>query len=96
MFPAWAPFAEAHDYKEALGGMQENLSNTMSEELANPMFATGIGLVIRGLSIIEKQNQNNKQEVVGEPAKEEKPKKEKKSWSFWEKFKDLLGDEGIK
>jgi len=31
LFPAWAPFAEAHDYKEALGGMQENLSNTMSE-----------------------------------------------------------------
>lgn len=79
-----------------IGFPSEHLSNTMSEELANPMFATGIGLVIRGLNIIEKQNQNNKQEVTGEPEKEEKPKKGKKSWSFWEKFKDLLGDEGIK
>jgi len=79
-----------------IGFPSEHLSNTMSDELANPMFATGIGLVIRGLNIIEKQNQNNKQETSGEPEKEEKPKKEKKSWSFWEKFKDLLSDEGIK
>jgi len=79
-----------------IGYPNEHLSSNATEELANPMFATGIGLVVRGLNIIEKQNLPPAPETPQDKDKPEKPKKEKKQWSFWEKFKDLVGDEGIK
>lgn len=79
-----------------IGYPNEHLSNSTVEELTNPMYATGIGLVIRGLNIVEKHNQQIKQEAAEPEGKPGKPKKEKKPWSFWEKFKDLISDDGIK
>lgn len=83
-----------------IGYPNEHLSGNTPEELINPMYSTGIGLVIRGLDIIEKHNKQIKQEEVetnGKNGKLKKEKaKEKKPWSFWDKFKDLISDEGIK
>lgn len=65
-------------FETRVGYPTEHLSKGLVEEARNPMYATGIGLIIKGF---EDHTGNN----TGEEITEEHPKPEKSSW-----FKSLL------
>ena len=70
-----------------IGYPNEHLAPGLPEEMASPMYATGIGLVIIGLQRIEKES-----------IKIEKPQKkeEKQSkGSFFDKIKKFFDEEGV-
>lgn len=86
-----------------IGYPNEHLSKEVPEEMASPMYATGIGLVIEGLDRFEKQLYRESQEyqteleesgikkkekTVDPPA--EKEKKEKRPLSFFRKIQDFF------
>ncbi len=68
-----------------IGYPNEHLSNTVPDEMASPMFATGVGLVIHGIerSEIDKAIQANKEEEKSEKT------------GFWKKRKNKR-EEGTK
>ena len=74
-----------------IGYPNEHLANNVPNELANPIYATGVGLVIKGLNDTRRETpiQINEPipEVVPEPEKKEKPKKEKPPKEIKEKIK---------
>lgn len=70
-----------------IGYPNEHLAPGLPEEMASPMYATGIGLVIIGLQRIEKES-----------VKVEKPMKEEKKvvkGSFFDKIKKFFDEEGV-
>jgi cell division protein FtsA len=86
-----------------IGYPNEHLSKDVPEEMASPMYATGIGLVIEGLDRFEKQLYRESQEyqiemeVSGKKKKEkatepekEKEKKERRPVSFFRKIQDFF------
>ncbi len=84
-----------------IGYPNEHLSKDVPEEMASPMYATGIGLVIEGLNRFEKQLYRESQEyqaeleATGKKKKEktadvEKEKKEKKPVSFFKKIQEFF------
>ena len=70
-----------------IGYPNEHLAPGLPEEMASPMYATGIGLVIIGLKRIEKEAIK-----VGKP--QEKEKKQPKG-SFFDKIKKFFDEEGV-
>lgn len=83
-------FATGMDVR--IGYPNEHLSKECPEVMAQPMFATGVGLVSRGIEKHEKelrrQSLNNKDEK-----KEKNTKKDRTS--FFDKIKGLFEEEGI-
>jgi cell division protein FtsA len=63
-----------------------------SDDIKSPMYATGVGLVIRGLQEYERNLIRSKGKSL--PAEEEKPR-HKGGWfkGFFEKSKDFFADE---
>jgi len=53
-----------------IGYPNEHLAKGNSEEMTSPMFATGVGLVIKGFEGIEHKNSSNTGDVVGHSQKE--------------------------
>jgi len=75
-----------------IGYPNEHLAKDVPDEMASPMFATGIGLVIEGLDRVEKQS--IREAKAGEDPtsekKKSKAKKEKKPPSFLKKIQDFF------
>jgi cell division protein FtsA len=62
-----------------IGYPNEHLANDVTEEMASPMYATGIGLVIVGIDRYEREKEKMKPEEVEEdPEPEEESTKTKK------------------
>jgi len=75
-----------------IGYPNEHLAKDVPDEMASPMFATGIGLVIEGLERVEKQLVREAKDT-SDPAsanKKVKEKKEKKPPSFLKKIQDFF------
>jgi cell division protein FtsA len=53
-----------------IGYPNEHLAKGNSEEMTSPMYATGVGLVIKGFDTIEHKNSSNTGDVVGHSQKE--------------------------
>ena len=53
-----------------IGYPNEHLAKGNSEEMTSPMFATGVGLVIKGFDTIEHKNSSSTGDVVGHSKKE--------------------------
>lgn len=71
-----------------IGYPNEHLSSNAKEELANPIYSTGVGLVIKGLERTERENSRD----AINPKPEVKPKRPS-SLNLLEKFKGLFDDE---
>ncbi len=70
-----------------IGYPNEHLAPGLPEEMASPMYATGIGLVIIGLKRMEKEALRADKPV-------QKPKKPSRS-SFFDKIKSFFDEEGV-
>ncbi len=53
-----------------IGYPNEHLAKGNSEEMTSPMYATGVGLVIKGFDTLEHKNSSNTGDVVGHSKKE--------------------------
>ena len=53
-----------------IGYPNEHLAKGNSEEMTSPMFATGVGLVIKGFDTLEHKNSSNTGDVIGHSKKE--------------------------
>ena len=75
-----------------IGYPNEHLSKDVPEEMASPMFSTGIGLVIEGLDRFERtRDRDAKEGTENVPGKRKsKEKKEKKPVSFLKKIQDFF------
>lgn len=71
-----------------IGMPSQKLSKGMVDEVRNPMYSTGIGLVLKGFEISERQNIPGNELLKKEKEPEVKPKKEKKK----EKSGNILND----
>lgn len=78
-----------------IGHPNEHLDKNTPEEMASPMFATGIGLVIEGLDRFEKnQNRDNSDADEKEDKKKKKQQaKSKRQGSFLKKIQDFFEDD---
>ncbi|MGE5317705.1 MAG: cell division protein FtsA, partial [Chloroflexota bacterium] len=77
-----------------IGYPNEHLAPGVPEEMASPMYATGIGLVIIGLQRSEKDFIKTGEKP--EKLEKEKPQKEKKqSKSFLDKIKKFFEEDGV-
>ncbi len=78
-----------------IGYPNEHLADTVSEELASPMYATGIGLVIEGMKRfdLEKEHLGKKEEVI--PDEDETMKREGRPFSFLKKIQDFFEKDDI-
>ena len=54
-----------------IGYPNEHLAKGNSEEMTSPMYATGVGLVIKGFDTLEHKNSSNTGDVVGHSKKEQ-------------------------
>jgi len=83
-----------------IGYPNEYLANETSEELASPMYSTGVGLVIEGIrryemalkrnTIMASGNDQKKNDVVSETTEKKAVEEEKKSGRFFFDFKEKL------
>jgi cell division protein FtsA len=75
-----------------IGYPNEHLAKDVPAEMASPMYATGIGLVIEGLERFERQSVRESNEIVdgGKAQKKGKEKKERKPISFLKKIQDFF------
>ncbi len=75
-----------------IGYPNEHLAKDVPAEMASPMYATGIGLVIEGLERFERQSVRESNEIVdsGKAQKKGKDKKERKPISFLKKIQDFF------
>lgn len=71
-----------------IGYPNEHLASNAKEELANPIYSTGVGLVIKGLERTERENSRN-----ANSSKPEDNKRKPMSFNILEKFKGLFDDE---
>jgi len=86
-----------------IGYPNEHLANDVSEDLASPMYATGIGLVIEGLGRYYKETGNNyEKEEVNKVMEEETTPEEGheddgglKQASFLKKIQDFFEKDGV-
>lgn len=80
-----------------IGYPNEHLAKDVPAEMASPMYATGIGLVIIGLAKLEKMR--DKDHKSENPEEIEKPAKKKEAYqpkiSFFDKIKKLLDTDDI-
>jgi cell division protein FtsA len=84
-----------------IGYPNEHLANDVSEELASPMYATGIGLVIEGMKrydteedeLVEKEEEEATDETGREEQKHETS--ETKPISFLKKIQDFFEKDGV-
>lgn len=80
-----------------IGYPNEHLAKNVPAEMASPMYATGIGLVIIGLAKLEKMRQ--KDHKSDKPEEIEIPVKKKEAYqpkiSFFDKIKKLLDTDDI-
>ena len=70
-----------------IGYPTEHLSNNSPDELANPIYATGVGLVIKGFERMEAEYRRNPEE------KTSKKKKEKSSGGLFPWLRNLLEED---
>lgn len=73
-----------------IGYPNEHLANNVPEELASPMYATGIGLVIEGTTRFMKEQQKMKKQGAKQPSAPEKS-----SLSFLKKIQEFFEKDGI-
>ncbi len=75
-----------------IGYPNEHLAKDVPDEMASPMYATGIGLVIEGLDRAERQRVRDISEIpdTGKPQKKTKEKKEKRAGSFLKTIQDFF------
>jgi cell division protein FtsA len=75
-----------------IGYPNEHLAREVPDEMASPMFATGIGLVIEGLDRVDQQRVREAKttDEPGPEKKKVKEKKEKKPPSFLKKIQDFF------
>ena len=52
-----------------VGYPNEHLASGNAEEITSPVFATGVGLVIKGLEKVAKQQKNKENKVKGHSSK---------------------------
>ena len=71
-----------------IGYPNEHLSSNSSEELANPIYATGVGLVIKGFERMEEEYQRNP-----EDATTIKKKKEKTGGGLFSRLRKILEED---
>ena len=75
-----------------IGYPNEHLAKDVPNEMASPMYSTGIGLVIEGLERFERQSVRESNEIVetGKSSKKTREKKERKPVSFLKKIQDFF------
>jgi cell division protein FtsA len=75
-----------------IGYPNEHLAKDVPDEMASPMYSTGIGLVIVGLERFERQTVRESNEIVdpGKSQKKSKEKRERKPISFLKKIQDFF------
>jgi cell division protein FtsA len=81
-----------------IGYPNEHLANNVSDELASPMYATGIGLVIEGMRRYYKENDSLKEKGRGkevEQAKNVEPPAPARSFSFLKKIQDFFEKDDV-
>jgi len=79
-----------------IGYPNEHLANDVPDELASPMYATGIGLVIEGMGRYYKEMEKSKaEEEPVEEYEEEAEQKETKPISFLKKIQDFFEKDGV-
>lgn len=82
-----------------IGYPNEHLASDSFEELKSPIYATSIGLVIRGFQEDELKNKNNKSEQVSEEEVDQQEEPEKKSskpkGAFFKNLIDKLIDDDV-
>ncbi len=79
-----------------IGYPNEHLANDVPDELASPMYATGIGLVIEGMGRYYKEMEKSKaEEEPVEEYEEEAEQKETKPVSFLKKIQDFFEKDGV-
>jgi cell division protein FtsA len=81
-----------------IGYPNEHLANNVSDELASPMYATGIGLVIEGMRRYYKENDSLKEKGRGkevEQAKNDEPPAPSRSFSFLKKIQDFFEKDDV-
>ncbi len=82
-----------------IGYPNEHLANNVSEELASPMYATGIGLVIEGMRRYYKETEAMKEKGRGkmpEPDKQEEKTEPSRSFNFLKKIQEFLEKDDVK
>ena len=75
-----------------IGYPSEHLARDVSDEMASPMYATGIGLVIEGLDRLEQQKEREVR-ATSDPKSEKKKtkeKREKRPSTFLKKIQDFF------
>jgi cell division protein FtsA len=81
-----------------IGYPNEHLANTVSDELASPMYATGIGLVIEGMRRYYKENEALKEKGRGKEVEQERIEEQptpSKSLSFLKKIQDFFEKDDV-
>ena len=84
-----------------IGYPNEHLANDVSEELASPMYATGIGLVIEGMKRYDKEEvepvEKEEEELIDETNSEEQQHEtsDTKPLSFLKKIQDFFEKDGV-
>lgn len=79
-----------------IGTPHEHLKGTITDEMKNPMHATGIGLILKGFQYMEEEDNHEEkkdEETQIETVEKEKPdKNEEKKNSLAKRIRDFLGD----
>jgi len=74
-----------------IGYPNEHLGTHVPDEIASPMFATGVGLVQIGLS----RSLKEKDKQVSSDSKKQKQSSKKERSSFFDKIKAWFDEEGV-
>jgi cell division protein FtsA len=77
-----------------IGYPNEHLAKDVSEDMASPMYATGIGLVIEGIKRYEMEIKTRPSEVESEPGSKKKKTTRKTGGGFFGpiRFADKIKD----
>jgi cell division protein FtsA len=86
-----------------IGYPNEHLANDVNEEMASPMYATGIGLVIEGMERYYKEMKNNmekeekpkNQKMKDKAGKKEMPHEDEGPSNFLKKIQDFFEKDGM-
>ncbi len=80
-----------------IGYPNEHLAPGVPEEMASPMYSTGIGLVIIGLQRYEKEQTKNEKtgKVIEKAEKPGKSEEKKPTKSFLDKIKKFFEEDGV-
>lgn len=79
-----------------IGTPHEHLKGTITDEMKNPMHATGIGLILKGFQYLEEEDNHEEKKDedtrIETVEKEEPDKNEEKKNSLAKRIRDFLGD----